>query len=353
MSQVIDISTYEHYALDYIEGSLSPSLMEAFDAFLLTHPEIAAEVDSLRDAEVLMPQDLAFDKASLKINVTATSEIDEGNYESFFIQDVEGMIDPSIQQELVRFLALNPSLSRDYQLYQQTKLLPNQNVVYPGKSNLRRAIPLWETTMTYAYRVAAILVLALGAVTAMNWLADEVYLPRTGSSAFTVMDELKDPVKSSIAKTEAPTPIGKHSASSPSLAQDASPSAGSSKVRAELPEQIPTLLAQIKHPIRSKIEDRDVGSYIPQVAAWATEEVYAQNESSQGQSMNLSQFIGKRILGIDPQKTPTTKDLLREGLFKTIDDRESVSLSTSDPDDNKRSFEFLAGNFEFRRVNYK
>lgn len=353
MSQIIDISTYEHYALDYIEGNLSPALREAFDAFLLAHPEIAEEVASLRDAEALVPQDLAFDKEVLKINVAPTDGIDEGNYESYFVQDVEGMLDPSTEHELVRFLALNPSLAKDHQFYQRTKLQPNQAIIFPGKSNLRRAIPLWETTKFYAYRVAAILVLALGGVTVMNWLTNEVYLPRTDGAAFTVMDELNVPAESSLANTDPSAPVGEQNVSSTNEVQGASRGERSSPVRAEVPRQLPTLLAQIEHSNRSRIEDRNVRSYVPQVSAWAPEEMYAQNAPSQGQSMNLSQLIGKRILGIDPQKTATTKDLLREGLVKTIDDRESVSLNTSDPDDNKRSFEFLAGNFEFRRVNYK
>ena len=69
--------------------------------------------------------------------------------------------------------------------------------------------------------------------------------------------------------------------------------------------------------------------------------------------MNLTQLIGKRFFGLDPKNASTTKDLIREGFVKTVDDREALALSTSDPSDDKRSLEFMAGNFEFKRVNYK
>jgi len=44
---------------------------------------------------------------------------------------------------------------------------------------------------------------------------------------------------------------------------------------------------------------------------------------------------------------------MKESIVKTIDDRDNVALNTSEEKSDKKTIEFLAGNFGFKRVNYK
>ena len=193
MSQKIDISNYELHALDYIEGTLSPALHTAFEAFLLTHADIAEEIEGLREMEALIPMEGSVDKESLKINVEATPSIDASNYESYFIHDVEETLDEAGQEELALFLDKNPALVQDHTLYQKTRLASDVNVVYPEHAALKRSLPLWENTRVYAYRAAAIFVIALGGMTVLNMLNDEVYVPRVQSLDYSLMEDFSQP----------------------------------------------------------------------------------------------------------------------------------------------------------------
>ncbi len=51
----INISNYEIFALDYIEGSLESEEMIAMQTFLNQHPNIARELESLREMVILKP----------------------------------------------------------------------------------------------------------------------------------------------------------------------------------------------------------------------------------------------------------------------------------------------------------
>jgi len=49
---------YEVYALDYLEGTLSKEHEQAMERFLLGHPEIAMELEAMREVVPLIPDPL-------------------------------------------------------------------------------------------------------------------------------------------------------------------------------------------------------------------------------------------------------------------------------------------------------
>ena len=64
---MIDEQNYEQWAMDYIEGTLAATRRQEFNAFLASHPAIAAQIISLCDAmPVLPPSEVTFpDKKQL------------------------------------------------------------------------------------------------------------------------------------------------------------------------------------------------------------------------------------------------------------------------------------------------
>ena len=51
----IHILNYESYALDYLEGQLTPEDQQAFEAFLEQHPEVAADLEGLDEFQLTPP----------------------------------------------------------------------------------------------------------------------------------------------------------------------------------------------------------------------------------------------------------------------------------------------------------
>jgi hypothetical protein len=66
-------------------------------------------------------------------------KINRKNYESYFVDAVEGNLDSTQQKELDIFLAENPDLRDDYFLFSQTVLLPD-NSSFKEKDYLKKSI---------------------------------------------------------------------------------------------------------------------------------------------------------------------------------------------------------------------
>lgn len=346
MSNKINIENYELYALDFIEGTLSEELKEEFSAFLLLHPEIEEELEGLKDLEALEPvTGSGFDASKLKVEIAATENIDETNYESFFIGEVEGNLTPDQIQEVEDFTAKNPIISRDRDLYKKTILRADAAIVYPEKGALRKTIPLWQNAQTYAFRAAAILLVALGGITIWNAIDQQRYLPRNRDLDYTLMETAK-PMSTPVRVEKAPQSIEEVNTPSQEVAVSTpSPSV----TRTDVPLRMQSLDVRIDDSGDQSLDSRSMLAYQPSVSKWV-EPTTAQNK---GQALNLAQFIGKEVAGVDPNKATTAKEVIREGFIKAVDDRENLALTASDPSENKKSVEFLAGNFGFKRVRYK
>jgi predicted DNA-binding protein len=350
MSALINISNYEQYALDYLEGTLNTEMQEAFDGFLALHPDLAEELDQMREVETLRPLKTALpDKDQLKVNVASTASIDASNYENFFVQDVEEMLSDSETSELQRFLNMNPQLRVDYDRFQRTILQPDLSVRFPQKSHLKRAIPLWQNTRIIAYRIAAVLVIALGSLTLWNSLQREVYLPRNAALEYTLMESL-EPIR---AVELGPTSVKRQSQRSDQTEEGKNTSmvhVVPARQHARL-EALSTPPGFIEHEPDRTLEPRKLVAYAPSISEWVGEPAVV--AAAPTQTLSLAQFVGQRVFGLDPNKTPTTRDVIRESIVKTIDDQEDLSLTADVSSSDRRAVDFSFGGLEFRRVSYK
>jgi len=347
MSEEINISNYEVYAMDYIDGALSVELKTSFDAFLILNPEIADEIDALRDFETLESSSgPSFDKSVLKIDFSGSKNINETNYEELLIRSVEGQLNDVESDEMKSFIASNSVIAKEYSLYQKTILSPDLDIVYSSKSSLRKSIPLWQNTSQIVYRAAAIAVIALGSVTIWNVINEEMYVPRNGIEDYTFIEPMinqkieRDELKSEEVYAQSESAQTENNVKQLSIERSA-PLAQISKLNSEISQ------------VKASVNERASIAYQPKVSEWTEEEPVAYASANKTEELNLTQFIGKQFFGLSPDKTPTTMALMKESIVKTIDDRDNVALNTSDDDSDKKTIEFLAGNFGFKRVSYK
>jgi hypothetical protein len=289
------------------------------------------------------------DVSSLKLEVEAVGALNESTYESYFSAAADDSLAREEQAEVEAFLAKNPKLQGEFNLYQRTVLKPDSKVVYPEKQALKRSIPLWESARPTALRIAAALVVLLAGYTVLNTLTNtSIYMPRETDYDVTWIELPEETSSESNVETN-------------TSAQQASPTntvqlaAASSVTRRETsPQRIGRLNASgIELKAREAIEQRNLATYTPSIPqgleADPQEPIYASNNS---EVLNLNQFVGKKVLGLDPEKTQTTTGLIREGLLQAINEREDVALTASEKEDRGKTIEFLAGNFGFKRVSY-
>jgi len=142
----IDLSNYEIFVIDYLDGQLSSEAETALMDFLNRHPDLKDEVDGLELA-TLEPLGISADfKQELKkIPITQVGEIGESNYETYFIASHEHDLNPEELTQLDQFLAANPQLRDEYALHEKLLLQADESVVYENKEALkkRRVIPLY------------------------------------------------------------------------------------------------------------------------------------------------------------------------------------------------------------------
>jgi len=159
----INISNYELYVMDYLEGNLDSLKKKEMDTFLFLHPNIAHEIQGL-DKMIIIGQDVkgldADFSLSLKKNeVIEVGGISEENYEEVFIANLEQDLNLQEEKNLSRFLKENPSLLAEFKQQQSAVLQPNKSIVFPNKDFLKkknRLVVLWPAIAT----VAAILFLS-------------------------------------------------------------------------------------------------------------------------------------------------------------------------------------------------
>ena len=149
MNKDIDInrSNYENYVIDYLDGKLTAVETACFIVFLGNNPDINEEIAELNKITI-EPDDYSFtEKSRLKKKVViSVGNINEDNYEEFFIADHEGDLIDSQKELLRQFLEKNPSLHPEHKLFGDVKLEPDTGIVFTDKNLLKRKsiiIPVW------------------------------------------------------------------------------------------------------------------------------------------------------------------------------------------------------------------
>jgi len=343
MSMKIDITNYEAYAADYLDGTLKGAALDAFKAFLLCNPEIASELEELAEADVALsaPEASAHFKDEMKIGITTRGAVNEENYESFFALSVGAQAGEDAYETVKEFLELNPAFQREHALYTHTALKPDTAIWFEDKAALKRAIPLFERVPVILYRVAAVLVLALGAYTAFRFAADATYKPRVAPADFAVQQTDSTPYN-----TGKPLQTAKEN--------DAQQAVVIAEMTANPKRQDhiePLPIRNVSLTPDPEIEaNREMIAYEPVVPGMVPDgpsSVYGRS-----QELTLAQYLGKQI-GIEPEQVPTTKALIREGVSKVIPHNDQFAIEGQSGDDNRNTFHILAGAFEFKRVTYK
>lgn len=358
MSRKIDINNYEEFALDYIDGTLLPEQASAFQAFLLSHPDIKAELEEMASFEMPAIEAELSDafKAELKMEVTPVAGINANNYEESFALAADDDLNPELAANAEKFVAANPAFFADHKAYQNTKLRPIASVVFADKNVLKQSIPLWTAYAKPAFRVAAAILLLFGIASVLRFVTkDEIYNPRQSSinlaqieipglriyeaASSNVSDQIIEPT----INQSQPEPVYLAS-SNPRL------------------ERIQTLKAKTvgDQSVMFELEERALATITPMPIEPLTENeqgeafyASAETPNQRPSVLNVTQFIGQRLFGLAPNKSDNTKELIREGLATVVDRNELVEVNREESGTNRKKFELIAGKFEISRVAYK
>lgn len=359
MSRKIDINNYEEFALDYLEGTLSPEQASAFQAFLLLNPNIETELSEMASFEMpAFEAELSEEfKSGLKMEVVPTAGIDESNYEESFALAVDADLNPELAINTAQFAKANPALLADHKAYQKTKLKPISSIIFSDKNAIKQSVPLWAAYAKPLFRVAAAILLLLGVASILRFVTkDEIYNPRQSNIG---LAQLEIPALRNYESASNTVSEEKSDASIINQAQPEPVYLASTNTRLRRIEILKAKAISEKSAM-FEIEQRAFAVATPMpiepLLELEQEDIMlasAETPNQRPSVLNVTQFIGQRLFGLEPNKSDNTKELIREGLATVVDRNELVAVNREGTDNNKKKFQLIAGKFELSRVAYK
>ncbi|NVO08626.1 MAG: hypothetical protein HXX16_01560 [Bacteroidales bacterium] len=164
---------YEVFLVDYLDGTLDPSLEGVLIAFLEQNPDLKNQLEGLTDV-VLVNDIISYpNKADLKKSSFLKNGI-ENESEYLYIAFVEGEISDKEKLRLDTILSENHTGSFDLLLYQKTIIQSSSSIVFPDKTRLKRTsiIPIRYSTLKRSIGIAASIGLLLGMYTIGKFLVN-------------------------------------------------------------------------------------------------------------------------------------------------------------------------------------
>lgn len=160
---------YEAYFLDYHEGNLTESQKAELMDFLVQNPELKKELEAF---EVILLDDTA--SVTMKDKDFLKKPVAVGN--STLISDdqmigwYEGDLDETEKEGILKAVAENVELRKDFSLYGMVRLDADTSIVFPGKSSLKKYV-LGSRTVLFRQMAAAAAILAF--LISLYWLFPE------------------------------------------------------------------------------------------------------------------------------------------------------------------------------------
>ena len=153
---MITKNNYHIYAIDYIEGNLTPELQEQFEKFLSQNPQIKQQIDELKGFTI--PKSHKSLDITSKINLKK-SQIDGLTYfDELCIAEIENTIHPQQKQELYNLIANSDQHKKTFEQYKLTKLQP-PTVFFPYKQKLKKTKRAIIYAKTFASIAAVVLIM--------------------------------------------------------------------------------------------------------------------------------------------------------------------------------------------------
>ncbi len=126
MTMKINRENYEICFIDYFDGNLNETDIAALMDFLKDNPDLKKEFDSFENINLNYDENIVFqDKSMLKKKeIISLGDINESNYEDYFIGYYEETLSNNQNQNLTIFLEQNTELADEFNNWEKIKTQP-------------------------------------------------------------------------------------------------------------------------------------------------------------------------------------------------------------------------------------
>ncbi len=163
----IDRHNYEEFFLLYVDNELTAEQKNSVHQFIQENPDLARELEILQQVTLKADDAIVFDGKETLLRKETDSLINMTNYEEYLIAYIDNELTDAERIEFFKFAAAHPPVKEELDIYQQTKLQPEKEIVFANKEVLyRREEKVRVITMQrWKIAVAAAVILAIGITT--------------------------------------------------------------------------------------------------------------------------------------------------------------------------------------------
>lgn len=154
-------ANYENYFLLYADGELDDAGKQAVETFVTLHPDLEEELEMLMDT-ILADENITMPGKELLLKTELWQEETMTPQQQSMLLMFDNEMPEAESGKLLEQIATDPSLKKEWEILQQTRLTPVA-VVMPGKESLyhnerdRRPIPIgWVKWMAAAAVIAGL-----------------------------------------------------------------------------------------------------------------------------------------------------------------------------------------------------
>lgn len=140
MLETINRHNYERFLIDFADGNLSPDQHALVVLFLEQNPDIAEEFEGMIQIKLEPTNQACKNIESLKKTIHQPLIINNENYEHYFIAYHEGDLSSEEKIQVDEFVALNPTLEKDFTLFQKVYFAASNNTLVIDKTSLKRIV---------------------------------------------------------------------------------------------------------------------------------------------------------------------------------------------------------------------
>ncbi len=151
----VNLENYEALLIDYLDGKLDPSVEKDLLAFMSRNPELKLELELLKESK--FTEDSPIEKCDFShLKKPAFAEVKD-DFQQVLIAYVEKDLNQEEIKELDKNKVLYPELNKELDYYRQTKLIPDVQLVFENKKQLKKAVAATVIPLYYNWmRIAAI-----------------------------------------------------------------------------------------------------------------------------------------------------------------------------------------------------
>ncbi len=168
----LDRNNYEEFFLLYVDNELTAAQKKSVEQFIQENPDLAMELEILQQTVVAADDSVVFTGKDALLKKESGSLINMSNYEEYLISYIDDELNTAERKAFETFAASHPQVKEELSVYMQTKLHPEEEIVFANKEVLYRkeekvrviSMQWWKI----AVAAAVILVAGVGTFTVLT-----------------------------------------------------------------------------------------------------------------------------------------------------------------------------------------